>query len=259
MDLCPWLRVHSGSYRTWPHTWLSIAGLYTNVLLGIPLIGQTCCVAILRASALKQFVTRMLCVACAYIPMLWLQVMVAERTEMPIRENSLKNLVTFVLGTLQYMVLPIPREETTTLVRGALLLFLMTLCATVIYRNRHRLSELHRLIAIYLVVMAVVLPSIIYFQQLAHGERYTYILFVPAIIAWSMLLDLISQPRLRQSCVCLSLLLCAISLALVYQPLAKTGDWIRVAQSPRIFLAHQPPDSGFSRGSGNSAPLLLHR
>lgn len=231
----------SNDRKSWPNTLAAGLALYTNILLGIPLAAQSVCVVLFRRGLWSRFVLRMLLVLVVAAPVLWHLLSVARTTELLPEDNTPANLASYLLGSLQYIVFPLPRMEATMLARGILLVLLLGLAALVAVRQRTKLTEVHALIGCYVAVCYLFLAGFIYATHLARTERYTYVLIPATIVAWALLWELATSERLKSSVYALSFLLCAGSLVVVYQPLCKTGDWIRVAEYLRTTAQPRQP------------------
>ncbi len=225
-----WLKPEDENGPSWPNTLCSVLGLYTNILLGIPLAAQTAGIALFRRGLFPRYVLRMLLVVVAFAPMVGYQLSLAKSTELFPQNNTPVNLATYLLGSLQFFVFPLPRTDATLVLRGVLLVMLLGIVAIVIYRYRPRLAWRHAFVGVYLAVSCVTLAVFIYVADVSRTERYTYVLVPATMVWWAMLLELADGGRLKHVVYAISFLFCFVSVLIIYQPLCKSGDWIRVAR-----------------------------
>lgn len=248
-----------------------IGGLYTQYYLGFVLVG--CAVGLAAAAQwrpLAGYLLAMAVVAAALAPLLpWLPSQIEGHGARSLAgpHDSVLTAIRETYWRVQDYVLPLSerfREDATWIAvrdwvtRAGVV---AALAAAVVYRRRlprHALGLLVALCGCFVVLRSIVGPD--YF-----GMRYTLALLLPAQLAALALLFLPRRPAL--AALGTALLAAAGAAASIEQfaPLAKQGDWRRVAQylqakdseSAVIVFANlgQAPLERYYQGTGAVVPL----
>jgi len=99
-----------------------------------------------------------------------------------------------------------------------------------ILTNRRQLDAKQLQIWSYLGAISAILTLFLVTTKLPLHPRYTYSIVVASLLAWGQLTALIRRPAMVVSVWMISLIICIGTLVFTYQPLCKTGDWIRVSR-----------------------------
>ncbi len=222
----------SAAARRW-HALLAIAALYTYYFLGFQLVAEAAVLlALWRRQALRRYLLAMALTAAAFAPqaLATLQQMRTVGTIGVTAKHSLLEAVRLVRATFWQQVLPLDRNPALALARTWISrLALPAALVAAVFQRRMPRREL---------IVALLLASVVslFFIVIAFGlgpdflrAQHTVALYVPVLISALALASYAGGARTAVIVAVLSLAFSTAYLREYYRPLAKQGDWIRVA------------------------------
>ncbi|MBV9957430.1 MAG: glycosyltransferase family 39 protein, partial [Acidobacteria bacterium] len=243
---------------------LALAALYTQYYMGFLLVANACALcALKRWRALVEYLVGMVAVGLCFAPMLPFirYQMSAHTAPMQNRETWFEGFK-FVTWRMKDYVLP-PGWDFSLVVRswilrlcylGTLVLLGYRFALYLLHKKRHILTP--EFIALWTITLVVTLFFL--FTARLSGEmllqiRHTIVLFLPVNLAVFALVRLAENRRVLYVWVCLVLLFSLTALFEHYRPLAKYGDWQRVAAY--LMSEEQPGQAILVFHAGAALPL----
>ena len=224
----------------WWYLVVAVLSLYVNILLGLTLAAQNIVLwSSLRTKAACQHLISLVMAGVLYLPMFLLQVRSLIDKDIPIDDLGFVKALLFVVGTLTYNLIPIPRIDTTLILRSGLAITLVAAGSWTIRSYWRQIAMRHRAVWSYLLAVAFLLVLFLVATNLRTNPRYTYPIVIASLLAWGQLTDLIRNQSLVAIVWIASLVCCFGTLSQTYGPLCKTGDWIRVS---RFLDLHEEAD-----------------
>lgn len=234
----------------WFYVFLTLSALYTHYFLACLLLTNGCILLILRRwRCLIDYILSMLVVALCFIPMLlpiYNQVVAKGQVYGDIATPFLTSLRLAWFTVLRYAV---PTYWGNDAISSAIARWLryggLAILIWTAYRNRRNLNY-GSAIALSSTLIAILTIAVIFTvtDTASVAYRYSYPVFILAIITVLAIISLVPTSRRRLHLVvwtAIMLLLCLMSLYVTYKPLAKEGDWQRVASYIMAFeKANQP-------------------
>ena len=214
------------------HVLLAVAALYTQYYTGFLLIGNACALLVLRQwRPLGQYLVGMMFVAVCFTPMVpFIGYQMSAHTAPIHNAESWFEILKFMTWRMKDYILP-PAWDVTLEVRSWFLRLCYVATIVIIYKKRRSLNP--EAIAIWTITIVVALCFLL--TARFSGEallqiRHTVVLFFPINIAAFSIAVLPNKKRLIT---CWAVIVLIFSLTAVYKhykPLAKSGDWQRVAE-----------------------------
>jgi hypothetical protein len=229
------------SKAQWYYVLIAILALYTQYFLGFLLVADAVALLVLRRwHEFRRYCFQMIIVAICFLPMLSaVQAQtnhVGEFTQKP----SLRKCIIFAPKRILEFVVPqhwMPRSGRSFFYFGCTALFALLLWR---YRLAHRFTG----IALWTITgtLALSFASLLSFTgtQLME-QRHTAALFLPSVLSSFSLVQSISSRKALISFVIICLFFNAASLCHIYAPMAKAGDYSRVASLIRRSEAPNQP------------------
>jgi hypothetical protein len=220
----------------WLYALFSTVGLYTNYLLACLLISNALTLLILRRwRALYFYLLTMALVGFCFIPMLFILFFHVSRIKAVFASSSTSFTETFQItfGFVRTFIIPIENDETRAFLKKILQSLLGILAIIILLKSYRFISFSHKAIACMILTSTLVVVTVLDIMEAANiAQRYTYPLFILTLLSVFSIFSLI--PDTRKSKILISwalifLFVCMSSLFVTYKPLAKLGDWQRVA------------------------------
>ncbi|HUP79425.1 MAG TPA: hypothetical protein VM260_12815, partial [Pirellula sp.] len=219
------------SWRWW-YLAVSVSSLYVNILLGLTLVAQNILLwSSLRTKAALHHLSSLVIAGVVYVPMFLLQVRSLIEKDIPIDNLGFAKVLQFVVGTLTYNLAPMPRIDSTLMLRSGLAIILVAIGSWTIRLYWRQIAMRHRAVWNYLLAVACLLVLFLVATNLRTNPRYTFPIVIASLLAWGQLTDLIRNQSLVAAVWIASQICCFGTLTHTYSPLCKTGDWIRVSWS----------------------------
>ena len=235
---------------------LAVAALYTQYYLGFLLAANACALVTLkRWRALFEYLVGMVLVGLCFLPMLpFIRYQMSAHTA-PIhnRETWFEGLK-FVTWRMKDYLLP-PGADASLWVRSLLLKILYAIAIFLIYKKRRSLApETLALWTITIVVALFFLLTARLSGEMLLQIRHTTALFLPVnLAAFGIVLLAENKKRAALIWTLLVLLFSLSALYLHYRPMAKSGDWQRVAAY--LMSAEKPEQAILIFHAGAALPL----
>ena len=226
----------SRSARVW-HVVLAVLAVYTQYFLGFLLLGIAAALALTRRwQPLRAYLASLVPVAVLCLPLVYvLHAQIHAATNYYYSTNSLPSVfLQFYTAWFGY-VLPLSwAHPVMRLFHGGIGLFAVGVAAAAalhFWGAPTRLQPARALLWAISCVMAVALVAAFFITKEPFGVRYAFIVFVPLVLAALAEFAALEGRRRWAAAVWLILFVpCAlVTLVNTYAPLAKTGDWQRVA------------------------------
>ena len=221
----------------WLYLLCSVLGLYTNYLLACLLIGNALTLVIFkRWRALYSYILTMVGVGVLFLPMAFILFFHFTRFSGVLANYSVSFIESLraVVGRVIDYVLPIKDlgKIPATFIDYLQLSWVLVLGLFV--------AKFHRFLTVYQAVLfstaltsGIVLVSVLdLMNAITFSERYVYPLFTIAIFSLHSAFSVVPALRNKKNliiCLMVLLFVCLSSLVSIYKPLAKSGDWKRVA------------------------------
>ncbi len=210
---------------------LATAALYTQYYIGFLLAANACALVVLRRwRPLLEYTIGMLLAGLFFAPMLpFIRYQMSAHTSPIQNRESWFEGFKFVTWRMKDYLFP-PGWDASLVVRSWLLRFCYVAALFLIYRNRRRLSPE----AIALWTMTMVITLFFLLTARLSGEillqvRHTTVLFLPVNFAALSIVALADKRKAVLSWTLVALLFSTTALYFHYTPLAKSGDWRKVA------------------------------
>lgn len=227
------------SWRWW-YVAVSVLSLYVNILLGLTLVAQNILLwSSLRTKAALYHLSSLVIAGVVYVPMFLLQIRSLIEKDIPIDNLGFAKAFKFVVGTLAYNLAPMPRIDSTLMLRSGLAITLVAIGSWTIRLYWRQIAMRHRAVWSYLLAVAFLFVLFLVATNLRTNPRYTYPIVIASLLAWGQLTDLIRNQSLVAAVWIASQICCFGTLTHTYSPLCKTGDWIRVS---RFLESHEKAD-----------------
>lgn len=234
---------------------VSILALYTQYYLGFLLVANAVALLVLRRwRSLLAYLLSMSVVAICFAPMLivaYNQTLTFTRPAMdasPFRESLVR-----IIWLIREYFLPVGPESLEFFRRWILRLSFLAI-PVVLIKYRHRVTFRQVAIWTILTVSAIAFLLILYLAgESALQDRHTALLFLPTILSAFALMTLVARRRGLIIALVIALFFNAASLYVMYRPLAKSGDWNRVASY--IMAAEKPGQAVLVFHGVNALPL----
>lgn len=234
---------------------LAVAALYTQYYMGFLLVANACALCALRRwRALLEYLFGMLVAGLCFAPLLPFirYQMSAHTAPMQNRETWFEGFK-FVTWRMKDYLLP-PGWDFSLVVRSWILRLCYLGAIYLLYKKRRSLTP--QVIVLWTITIVVALFFLL--TARLSGEmllqiRHTIVLFLPVNLAAFALVLLADKKRVLQVWVCLVLLFSLTALFEHYRPLAKYGDWQRVAAY--LMSAEQPGQAILVFHAGAALPL----
>lgn len=231
---------------------LSIITLYTQYYTGFLLVANACALLILRRwRPLVEYLIGMAIVGLCFAPMLpFIRYQMTAHTA-PMRNlQSWFELLKFITWRIKEYLLPAVWDPLLA-ARSWVLRGCYVAAILILIKGRHRLRP--ETIAIW--TTTIVISFFLLITARISGElliqvRHTIVLFLPATFAAFGLILLAANKRVIQAWVLLVLVFCSITLFVRYKPMAKDGDWQRVAA---YLMAKEKPQQAILVFHGGAA------
>jgi Dolichyl-phosphate-mannose-protein mannosyltransferase len=234
---------------------VSILALYTQYYLGFLLVGNFVALLVLRRwRSLLAYLLSMCVVAICFAPMLSVAHSQTLTFTSPAVESSpfRQSLIRIIWLVREYL-LPGGTESLEFFRRWILRLFFLSIPLLLIkYRHRVRFPQ----VAIWTIlsVSALAFLMILYLAgESALQDRHTALLFLPTMLSAFAIITLVARRRGLVIALVIALLFNAASLSVMYRPLAKNGDWNRVASY--IMASEKQGQAILVFHGGNALPL----
>jgi len=218
------------------HAVIAVISVYTQYFLGFVLVAQFCALLFTRRwSVARYFVVAMLAVGLCSLPIGYvLHQQIAAGTSSYFSNEPLKSLLLDIYGIAFYYVLPVGKLISATGATHATryLVVVGILAAVAVYILRHAESRTNAVAAWTIAFVSCgLLVLAFYATHEPFGYRYMFVTFVPVTIVF--LVTLAELQRSQKYAVAAWAVIFVVAsfsqLYSTYQPLAKAGDWIRVA------------------------------
>lgn len=218
---------------------LAVVALYTNYYLGFILVGNfVALLALKRFQKSKTYFWQMLIAGLCILPLLWIVKQQFSTNSVgfqaaPSLVTGGKILLSHALSFIFPTELSPPSEPTIiSIFRIWLVRVVIVLLAFVLIKNRFRAVD-RRMLIFGTIAGAVFVPFLgIYFLLGADyiALRHVFPLFVPLFLLVAALFVKLIPRRILPIVVLIYAALFSYSLYNQYSPLAKRGDWIRIAK-----------------------------
>jgi hypothetical protein len=234
---------------------LAAAALYTQYYLGFLLAANACALLVLRRwRPLLEYVVGMLAVGLFFAPMLpFIRYQMSAHTSPIQNRESWFEGFKFVTWRMKDYLFPLG-WDVSLVVRSWLLRFCYVAALYLIYRHRRRLPP--EVIALWTITIVVALFFLL--TARLSGEmllqiRHTTVLFLPVNFAALSILLLTDKKRAVPGWALVVLLFSLTALYFHYTPLAKSGDWRKVAAY--LMSAEKPEQTILVFHAGAALPL----
>ncbi|WP_088890101.1 glycosyltransferase family 39 protein [Leptolyngbya ohadii] len=228
----------NGSSRArWIYFFLSILGLYTHFFLAFVLIANGAALLFLRRwRALSTYIVFTAIAGLCFLPFFLLLVArLSDRLEAYNDPVPLTRSLSFVVLSITNFIVYIWKDSSfsSRVFRAFWGLAIPLVCLFLIAKSRRTVQAQHQALWIGTLVIGLLLAAFLTKTSTATEERYVYPLLVPSILGFLCVLSLIQSGAVRRSGLRIwaGVIACffTVSLFTIYSPLAKTGDWHRVA------------------------------
>ncbi|HEV2037834.1 MAG TPA: glycosyltransferase family 39 protein, partial [Candidatus Eremiobacteraceae bacterium] len=233
---------------------LAVTALYTQYFLGFLLLGAGIALIVTRRfQALREYLLTMVPVAVAAIPIaVILRSQISQGTAVFVNTKSLTDLVYSLYSILLHFALPLG-------IRHIVPLGIVLLVATLVLAAPSTLRVERMALWVISIVSAVCIVAIVFVtREPSFGQRYVFIFFIPFILA--IVAQLASARRAQQFVLVGWLIVMlagsAMSLFRAYGPMAKAGDWHRVADY--IMASERPGQPILAFQSENAVNLMVY-
>ena len=243
------------------HAVIAVISVYTQYFLGFVLVAQFCALLVTRRwNVARYFVVFMVAVGVCSLPIVYvLHQQIAAGTSTYFSNESLKSLLLDIYGIAFYYVLPVGKLISATGATHAtryLVVVGILAAVAVVYILRHA-KERTSAVAAWTIalVSCVLLVLAFYATHEPFGYRYMFVTFVPVMIALLVTLAALQRSQ-KYAMVAWAVIFVVASFSQLYstyQPLAKSGDWIRVAAFLESAEKHNQPILVFQ--TENAMPL----
>ena len=221
--------IEAGKHWRWFYWILAAASLYVNVLLGLTLAAQNAMLWVNgRWKDARHHFGGLVMSSLIFLPMFVLHLRHLEDKDIPGLHRNIAKSFSFALGSVAYNIGPLPRLETTLVLRTGLAIALLIFGFWLIYRHRSKITDRQWMVWFYLAAVSVLLSLFLVVTNLPSHPRYTYPLLVASVLAWGKVTELIERPAIIGAVWSASIVLGMGTVIYTFSPLCKTGDWKRV-------------------------------
>lgn len=241
---------------------IAIISIYTHYFLAFLLIANGfALLGLRRTRALRCYLLDMVIVGALFLPMAIIVIQqMGVLSDNPIEGERSAPLIDALKGSfsglLRYTVPATLTESSLSFWRATRLIIFAGLIASIV-KNYRSINKNH--LAIWLLAIALFsLYFCVFFATDTISFRHTNIQFFPTLLVLFSALSLIKYPSRKRALpiVCSTLIvLYSISLGTQYSPLAKGGDYIRVA---KYLMAHEQPNQPILVFNPEDAMTLEH-
>lgn len=234
---------------------LAAAALYTQYYTGFLLAANACALLALRRwRTLLEYVIGMLAVGLFFAPMLpFIRYQMSAHTSPIQNRESWFEGFKFVTWRMKDYLFP-PGWDASLVVRSWLLRFCYVAALFLVYRSRRRLRP--EAIALWTITIVVALFFLVTARlsgEILLQVRHTTVLFLPVNFAALSIVALTDKKRAVLSWTLVALLFSLTALYFHYTPLAKSGDWRKVAGY--LMSAEKPEQTILIFHAGAALPL----
>ncbi len=209
----------------------AITALYTHYYLGFLLVACAAALLVLkRWRALLSYMLAMAAVALAFAPML-----VVVRRQMTVNVQAAARQVSFLQSLkiiswrVQEYALPAGWEPLQFVRMWLVRALLVVVVALAIMRRIRTDQKLLAVWSIWIVLCGFYVAALLLTEESLMQARHAAGLFVPTLLLVFSLIAAVGSRKILLAWVCLSAIFYALFLYGFYTPLAKQGDWRRVA------------------------------
>ncbi len=238
-----WLAFYDGYFASTPkirprllYIFLSIAALYTQYFSGFFLVANGAVLLFLRRwQDLRNYLANMAVVGFCFIPMLGvIPHQFSDHTSSIKQYSSLVDSLRGLFRRLGYYGLPISWLPPAFREHWLLYVIITSVLLMIVIKYRASISQTHVFIWVstFVVFTLFVIVRMRLSQELIE-PRHTAILFLPSIFSIAAVMSLIEEKHRRKITIAWAITLILLgtgSLYSSYKPLAKYGDYIRVAE-----------------------------
>lgn len=235
---------------------VSILALYTQYYLGFLLVANAVALLVLRRwRSLTAYLVCMCVAAICFAPMLGVvRSQTLTFTKPAIESSPLRDSLIRIIWLIREYLLPGGWEPLEFFRRWIFRISFLAIPFALI-KYRHRVT-FHR-VAVWTILSVSALAFLLILFLAGEStlqDRHTAMLFLPAIISAFCVLALVTHARVGLGiALAIALFFNAASLFQMYRPLAKNGDWNRVASY--IMAAEKPGQAILVFHGGNALPL----
>jgi uncharacterized membrane protein len=212
---------------------LAVVALYTQYYLGFLLVAHAVVLLLLkRWRPLLTYLAGMLAVGVCFAPMLvFIHAQMSAQTESMKGASSTLRALGYIFWRMKDYVLPVEWQPLGWF-RPWLLRIAYAIILLLLLRKRRHLAIASREVALWTIT---IVTALLFFVALrSTGEtflqlRHTAVLFLPTVFFTFSIILLIDKRRALAVWTLIIFLFYATSLYTVYRPMAKPGDWNRVA------------------------------
>jgi len=241
------------------HALVAIAALYTQYFVVFVLFGAFLSLLILRSwTALRNYLVAMVVVVLGCIPIAYiLHNQISAGTSIYFSTESLHSLLFDVFSVAFYYALPVGNAVAITGVHAPRFVALAGVIAVIAiwYLARSRPGAAAIVAWTIAITSCSALVVALWATKEPFGFRYVFVSFIPVMLALLASLELVQQ-RIRYAMVAWTVVFLAGALATgyaTYRPLAKPGDWRRVAAF--VESAERPNQPILTFQTENAMPL----
>lgn len=213
------------------HVLLAVAALYTQYYTGFLLAGNACALLVLRRwRPLRQYLIGMLAVGLCFTPMVpFIRYQMSAHTAPIHNAESWFEALKFITWRMKDYLLP-TAWDVTLVVRSWLLRLCYLVALFIIFKKRRSLNpEATTVWTITLVIALCFLITVRFSGEMLLQIRHTVVVFFPLTIAVFSIVILANKKRVVLYWVAIVLICSVTGLYVHYKPMAKPGDWQRVA------------------------------
>lgn len=215
---------------------IAICALYTQYYLGFLLVANACallifCVRRRNWKPLLIYLASMCAVGFCFAPMVFIAFkQVGAHTQTVVASPSFKQIIRDISWRAQDYLLPSIDPRTEFFRHWLWRLSLLTALILIFKRRLRWLTAYH--VALFVINLIIALFFVAVLRVTSEDlfqAKHSAVWFAPLLLlAWSIVAALGGKVGAR-AWLCVTLIFCAMTLYATYKPLAKSGDWMRVA------------------------------
>jgi uncharacterized membrane protein len=220
----------------WVYFFLSVLGLYTHFFLAFILIANgLALVGIRRWKAFRIHLITVTISGLLFLPLfLFLVSRLPDRIEAYSDPVPLIRSFRFIVLSFTSFIIYIWKEPTfvSRILRLTSAIVILSVIFFAFKKNYRFIHENHLIVWIQAAVIGFFLASFLTYTSTSTLSRYAYPLFIPSILSFGSILSIrqdSSSVKWLKRWAVISLCVSTLSLAFIYTPLAKIGDWKNVA------------------------------
>lgn len=237
------------------HAALAVVAIYTQYFLGFYVAAALCALVLTkRPTALRQYLGAVVAIAIACLPIaLMLRSQISTGTALYMSVSGPVYLLRALYATLFYYVIPI--QWTHVGVAVLLLLGVAFAAGLIALHQRRSITTEEQVLWLFTAIISALLLAALYVTKEPFGVRYVFLIFVPVMLAVFCSIMSARKFSLQLLTGWTALLLVCSTLLMVqtYAPLAKKGDWRRVAA---FLVATEKPNEPILAFQSESALTL---